>query len=69
MRRTEHTGFDLEAGAGARVHPGADATHEAIAMAMWLEQQKLLERLLAWLEGAGEVAHGGIELQARVDQT
>jgi hypothetical protein len=31
--------------------------------------QKRLEQTLPRFEGAAEAAHGGIELQARVDQT
>jgi hypothetical protein len=42
---------------------------EVIAMVMMLEQQKLLEWLLGQLAGAAEAAHGGIELQGRMDPT
>jgi hypothetical protein len=42
---------------------------EVIAMAMMLEQQKLLEWLLGQLAGAAEAAHGGVELQSRMGPT
>jgi hypothetical protein len=38
-------------------------------MAMMLKQQKLLEWLLGQLAAAAEAAHGGIELQSRLDPT
>ena len=38
-------------------------------MPMVRAPQKRLDHMLPRLEGAAEAAHGGIELQARVDQT
>jgi hypothetical protein len=38
-------------------------------MPMVRAPQKRLEQMLPRLKGAAEAAHGGIELQARIDQT